>query len=725
MRAVRIRAGLALACMAAATIVVCAGTDTMTDSGPAQAPLQYPLSRRGEDVDHYHGVAVADPYRWMEQLASPEVHAWVAAENAVSRPYLESLPARPRLVERLTRLWNYDQYGLAALDDKHRVPISKAGRYFFVEKHGLQDQAVLYWSDGLHGRARVLVDPNQLSDDSTVALSDFSVSPDGRYVAYALSDGGTDWDVWRLREVESGRDLPERIEYTKFTQVSWTPDGRAFYYSRYPARPDGQGDDRQQVRVYRHALGTPQEADTLVFAIDDHPRRNPYATVTDDGRWLVYTIFDGARTNAIYLQDLTTEGAPVLRWLDAWDGRYELLGNDADLLYFKTTQGAPHGRVVAIRAGAPEAAAWRVLIPEQPERLRSASLVGGHIVASYLRDAHALVRVHRMDGSLRNELELPGAGTVAGFPDSPASSETFLAYTDYLTPTSLLRYDLATDAFSNYRSPATPFDGSSYLTEQMFYPSRDGTRVSMFITRRRDAKTDGRNPVLLYGYGGFDQSMTPAYSPAVAAWLESGGIYAVANLRGGGEYGEAWHQAGTRLVKQNVFDDFIAAAEWLVRAGYTSPARLAIMGRSNGGLLVGAVLAQRPGLFGAALPAVGVLDMLRYHTASANAYQWSCDYGTVEDPKEFTALRAYSPVHNLVDGGCYPPTLVTTADRDDRVVPWHSYKFAAALQHAQGCANPVLIRVETRAGHGAGKPTWMQVEDWADQLAFLARHLGM
>lgn len=696
----------------------------MSDSS-ARPQLEYPPARRMDQVDDYHGIPVADPYRWMEQLGSQEVRDWVTAENDLARPYLESLPARAPLLGRLAALWDYDQYGIASLGEKQRVPFSKGGRYFFVEKHGLQDQAVLYWAEGLDGAPRVLVDPNQLRGDATIALSDFSVSPDGRYVAYALSDGGTDWDTWQLRDVASGRDLPETLGYAKFTHVSWTPDSRAFYYSRYPAGPDGRGDDQQQVRVYRHSLGTAQEDDALVFAIDDHPRRNPYATVTEDGHWLVYGIADGNRTNALYLQDLTVEDAPVVRWLDLWDGRYEYLGNDGDVFYIKTTQGAPRGRVVAIRADAPAVSEWRIVIPEAPERLRSASLVGGHIIASYLHDAHALVRVHRLDGSLRNELTLPGAGTVAGFPDAPADNETFFSYTDYLTPATLFRYDVAKDTVSPYRRPTTPFDASPYGTEQVFYTSGDGTRVPMFITRRRNVKLDGRNPVLLYGYGGFDQSMTPAYSPAIAAWLELGGIYAVANLRGGGEYGEAWHQGGTRLVKQNVFDDFIAAAQWLVREDYTSPARLAAMGRSNGGLLVGAVLAQRPELFGAALPAVGVMDMLRYHTASANAYQWSSDYGTSEDAAEFRALRAYSPVHNLHDGTCYPPTLVTTADRDDRVVPWHSYKFAAALQHAQGCANPVLIRVETRAGHGAGKPTWMQVEDWADQWAFLARHLGM
>jgi len=688
-------------------------------------PVAYPTTPRTGHVDTYHGVEVADPYRWMEDVDPAAVREWVAAQNALSTPYLEGIPERARIIERLRALWDYDQYGYPWLADKARVPIRKGGRYFYVEKRGLQDQGILYWAAALDAEPRVLIDPNGLSADATVSLADFVVSPDGRLVAYALSDGGTDWKTWRVREVDSGRDLPDLLRFTKFTHVSWMPDGRSFYYARYPARPDGRGDDQQQVRVHLHRLGAAQEDDPLVYAVTDHPRRNPAAIVTDDGRWLVLPIFDGYEANAIYLRDLGRPDAPVVRLLDAWDGLYDFLGNDGETLYFKTTQGAPHGRVVAIRASAPAVANWREIVPERAERLDSASLVGGHVVASYLHDACSVVRVHQLDGRPRNELELPGAGTVTGFPDDMSSTETFFSYTDYLTPLAIYRYDLARDEVTLFRKPAVAFDPEPYVTEQVFYPGRDGTRVPMFITRRKDLKLDGTNPVLLYGYGGFDVSLTPGYGPGVAGWLELGGVFAVANLRGGGEYGESWHLAGTRLAKQVVFDDFTAAAEWLVREGYTRPQHLALMGGSNGGLLVGAVLVQRPDLFGAALPDVGVLDMLRYHTHCANAYQWSSDFGTVEDPAQFRALRAYSPVHNVREGACYPPTLVTTGDHDDRVVPWHSYKFAAALQHAQGCASPVLIRVETRAGHGAGKPTWMQVENLADKWAFLVRHLGM
>jgi prolyl oligopeptidase len=465
-----------------------------------------------------------------------------------------------------------------------------------------------------------------------------------------------------------------------------------------------------------------QADDEHVYSIADNPRYNPYATVSEDGRWLVFGIFYGFDKNAIHLRDLSKADAPIVRLLDKWDGIYEFLGAMGDRLYFKTTQGAPRGRVISIDPASPEPAE---VVPEGKATLYQASLVGSHVIASYLEDARSHLVVYGGDGRRLRDIRLPGNGTAIGFQDSPKENETFFAYTDYLTPLALYRYDVAKDEVKPFRKPTVSFDGSPYVTEQVFYTSKDGTRVPMFITRRKDAKQDGSNATLLYGYGGFDVSLTPTYSAAVAAWLERGGIYAVANLRGGGEYGADWHDAGTRTRKQNVFDDFIAAAEWLIAKGYTSPAKLAIHGRSNGGLLVGAVMAQRPELFGAALPGVGVMDMLRYHTASANAYAWSSDFGTVEDADQFRALAAYSPVHNLKPGRCYPPTLVTTADHDDRVVPWHSFKFTAALQYAQSCANPVIVSIETRAGHGAGKPTWMQVEDWANQWAFLVKHLDM
>ncbi len=698
-----------------------AGMSAADDTSGAAGLPCYPAAERGSTVDVLHGVEVADPYRWMEK-DSPELAAWVGAENSVSEPYLGAIPARETFKRRLTELWNYEQYGYSWLDDKTRMPVKKGGRYFYVEKSGTQNQGILYWAPSLDAAPKVLVDPNALSADATASVADFSISPDGRYVAFAVSDGGTDWDTWHLREVESGRDLPDLIVDTKFTGVSWVPDASAFYYSRYPKGTDGKGDDQQQVSVYRHRVGTAQADDEPVYAVTENPRYNPYGTVTEDGRWLVLVVTHGFESNAIHLLDLSKPGAEIARLFDKWDGIYDFLGVMDGRLYFRTTQGAPLGRVIAVD---PATHAVAEIVPEAKQTLYQASLAGGRVIASYLEDARTRVALYGRDGAHLRDLRLPGQGTAIGFPDAPAEDETFFAYTDYLTPLALYRYDIAKDEVTPFRKPTVSFDGSPFVTEQVFFESRDGTRVPMFITRRKDAKLDGSNPTLLYGYGGFDISLTPTYSAAVAAWLEQGGIYAVANLRGGGEYGAGWHDAGTRTKKQNVFDDFIAAAEWLIAKGYTTPAKLAIHGRSNGGLLVGAVMAQRPELFGAALPGVGVLDMLRYHTASANAYAWSSDYGTAEDPEQFRALLAYSPLHNLKDGRCYPPTLVTTADHDDRVVPWHSFKFAAALQHAQACSNPVLIRIETRAGHGAGKPTWMLVEDWANQWAFLAKALGM
>ncbi len=708
--------GLACAWLGAAP-----GMSAADDASGAAGVLRYPAAERGTTVDVLHGTEVADPYRWMER-DSPALAAWVAAENAVAEPYLDAIPARGALRKRLAELWNYEQYGYSWLDDKSRVPVKKGGRYFYVEKSGTQNQGILYWTPSLDAEPRVLIDANALSADATASLADYSISPDGRYVAWAVSDGGTDWDTWRVREVETGRDLPDIIGDTKFTGVSWLPDASAFYYSRYPKGADGKGDDQQQVSVYRHRLGSAQADDERAYAIADNARHNPYGTVTEDGRWLVLVVTHGFDSNAIHLRDLSKPEAPVVRLFDQWDGIYDFLGVMDDRLYFRTTQGAPRGRVIAVD---PVSRALSEAVPEARQTLYQASLVGGRVVASYLEDARTRVAIYGKDGARLRDLELPGLGTAIGFPDSAKEDETFFAYTDYLTPLALYRYDIAKDGVSPFRKPTVSFDPGPFVTEQVFFASRDGTRVPMFVTRRKDVKLDGSNPTLLYGYGGFDVSLTPAYSAANAAWLELGGIYAVANLRGGGEYGADWHDAGTKTKKQNVFDDFIAAAEWLIARGYTSPAKLAIHGRSNGGLLVGAVLAQRPELFGAALPGVGVMDMLRYHTASANAYAWSSDYGTVEDAEQFRALRAYSPVHNLEPGRCYPPTLVTTADHDDRVVPWHSFKFAATLQHAQACDKPVLIRIETRAGHGAGKPTWMLVEDWANQWAFLVKALGM
>jgi prolyl oligopeptidase len=682
----------------------------------AVTPLSYPAAPSAAVIDHYHGVAVPDPYRPLEQLDAAATRHWVDAENRLARPWLEALPLRAQLRRQFGSLMRYARRAL---------PVQEGGRSFGLRHDGRQAQSVLYVAADGADAGRPLVDPNKLRRDGTEAIADFVPDPQGRRVAYALADAGSDWKLWRIRDVASGADLPEFIRYTKFTSVSWARDGSGFYYSRYPERPDGSGDDQRQAAIWFHRVGTPQNADRFVYAITDHPTRDPYGEVTEDGRYLIITQSEGTLTSGLVCLPLDRAAAVARPLATDWDGLYTYIGADGDQLYFTTTAGAPNGRVLALDLQHPERARWRSVVPEAPEALAQATLVGGRVFAVYLRDAHSVVRTYREDGEPAGEVALPGLGTVAGFHGHLHDAATLFSYTDYFTPLRILSYDIASGATRMLFAPQLSVPTGDYVTEQVFFASRDGTRIPMFLVHRRELARDGNQPVLLYGYGGFDIALTPAYSPGALAWLELGGLYVVANLRGGGEYGVAWHTAGIRTRKQNVFDDFAAAARYLVAAGYTRPQRIAISGRSNGGLLVAASLTQHPELFGAALPAVGVLDMLRYQTASANARQWSSDYGLSEDPRDFAAQLAYSPLHNLVAGRCYPPTLVTTADHDDRVVPWHSYKFAATLQHDQGCANPVLIRIETRAGHGAGKPLWMQIEDYADQWAFAAHALGI
>ena len=709
---------LAFAAALLTTILAEVAMSAKHPSPASTAPLAYPQVARGAVVDDYHGTKVADPYRWLEQADAEATRNFVTAQNALAKPWLESLPQRAWIQKRLTELWNFERVG---------VPRKKGGKYFFVRNDGRQNQSVLYVADSLQGEPRVLFDPNAASRDATVALARYEPSPDGSLIAYSLSDGGTDWEIWKFRRTVDGVDLPDELRFTKFWELSWAPDGSGVYYSRYPARRDdaSRGDDQGQPVVYFHRLGEPQERDRVVYQVKDHPTRAPSASVSDDGRWLFISLFDGYRTNGIDIIDLRDPKAAPRTLFGAWDARYSVIGSEGDVLYVVTTQNAPKSRVIAVDAKDPSPSRWLELIPQDALALDEASFVGGRLIARYVRDAHGVARVFDREGRALGEVPVPGLGTLAGFGGNATDTETFFAYADYLSPGQVLRLDLRSLSTSVWRAPVFGADTSKYVTRQVFYTSKDGTRVPMFITHRRDLVKDGQAPTLLYGYGGFNVSVTPSFRPTVITWLEMGGIYAEANLRGGGEYGEPWHEAGTKTKKQNVFDDFIAAAEYLIREGYTQPRRLAISGRSNGGLLIGATLLQRPDLFAAALPGVGVLDMLRYHTASANARQWSSDYGLAENPQEFAALYAYSPVHNVKPGACYPPTLITTADRDDRVVPWHSYKFAAALQHAQGCASPILLRIETRAGHGAGKPTWMQIEDFADQWAFAASMLGV
>jgi prolyl oligopeptidase len=689
-------------------------TETAVGMPPVPRTIVYPITARSAVTDNYFGTKVADPYRWLEDLDSPQVQAWVTAQNALSQPRLAELPARPWLKTRLTQLWDYERYD---------VPVKRGGRLFYLHNDGRQNQSVLFVSSSLQEPGRVLFDPNTARADATIALSDFTPDVRGNVLAYALSDGGTDWQVWHFRRVADGTDLPDTLRFTKFWGVSWARDDSGVYYSRYPKQPDGRGDDSGRPAVYFHKLGTAQDEDRLVYEVTNHPTRVPVARVTEDGRYLVITLFEGYERNGVELLDLRRPGEGARSAFAEWDALYNFIGSRGHELFFRTTYHAPLGRVIAIDARDP--GPRHTVVAEGATALEEATYVGGRIIARYVQDAHAVVRVFERDGRPVGEVTLPGLGRVEGFQGEGKDTETFFSYTDYLTPRRVFHFDVPANAATLWREAQVPASTEQFVTEQVFYNSKDGTRVPMFITHRRDAARDGNQPVLLYGYGGFDISLTPDFKPQVLAWLEMGGTYAEANLRGGGEYGEAWHRAGTLANKQHVFDDFIAAAEYLIKQHYTRSARLGIYGRSNGGLLVGAVLTQRPDLFGAALPSVGVLDMLRYQTASANARQWSSDFGLSENPEQFRTLYAYSPVQNVKNGTCYPPTLITTADHDDRVVPWHSFKFAAALQAAQVCPNPILIRVETRAGHGAGKPVWMQIDYFADQWAFLARWLQM
>jgi len=688
----------------------------MSACSPADTPIVYPETERGNVVDTYFGDEVADPYRWLEDLDGNATAVWVGAQNAVSFPYLEAIPQREAIKSRLTELWNYERYG---------IPEKEGGRYFFERNDGLQNQDVLFVADAIDAEPRVLIDPNAFSEDATIALASWVPSPDGKWLAYSTSDGGTDWKTWHIRNVDTGEDLDDGVSRCKFTGASWSGDSKGFFYSRYPALENGAGDGSKTTSVYFHRRGTAQEADEHVYTIPGETTKNPHAAVTQDGHYLIISERLGYDANDVYYLPLGTRVSEPLPIFDQWDARYNFVGNDGRTLFFWTNKDAPRGRVVTVDLGRHAAGTPHEVVAEADETLSSVDYVGGTLICQYLRDANSLVRLHAATGSVRCELELPGMGTARGFSGHSDDAETFYSYTDFTTPSAIYRYDVDSDESTLFARPEPPVDLTGYEAKQVFFESKDGTRVPMFIVHKTGIALDSQNPTLLYGYGGFNISRTPSYRTTRMVWLEMGGVLAIANLRGGGEYGRAWHMAGTKLQKQNVFDDFIAAAEWLIANGYTSTPKLAIQGGSNGGLLVGAVITQRPDLFGAALPAVGVLDMLRYHTPSANAREWASDYGLSENEHEYRAQRAYSPYHNTVEGTCYPPTLITTADHDDRVVPWHSFKFAAAMQHAQECSSPVLIRVETRAGHGAGKPTWMRIEGAADQWAFLAKTLEM
>ncbi len=689
---------------------------------PVAEKLSYPPAERAATVDTYGTVKVPAPYQWMEHLDSPAVAQWVAAENALTARYLDAIPLRGWLQQRLTTLWNYPKVG---------VPTLKGGKLFYGKNSGLQNQSVLYVQDGLDGTPRELLDPNTLSRDGSIALLDDQPSPDGRYLAYGLSQGGSDWETLHVRDVATGRDLADDVRWVKFSGIAWTRDDNGFFYSRYPEPPKGRAisDRVRDQALYYHVLGTPQSADRKIYARPDLPEWIIGGSVSHDGRYLFVYLVNGTSThNELYVADLGDPAhpdvsAPLKPLFTGNDAGYTPVGNLGDTVYLLTTRDAPRGKIVAFKLDQPAAAHWRTVVPQGRDVIQGALLAGGDVVVERLVDVKSEVSLYAPDGRLKGKLPLPGIGSVGGLSGEADSPQLFYAFTSFLYPASVYRYDVATAGNHVFFKPQLPFDPSRYETRQVFYRSKDGTRIPMFITARKGLKLDGSNPTLLYAYGGFDISVTPGYSPMVPAWLEMGGVYAVANLRGGGEYGESWHHAGMLGRKQNVFDDFAWAAKYLIREKITSTPHLGIEGYSNGGLLVGASITEHPHLFGAAYAGAGVLDMLRYEKFSGGAL-WEPEYGSPDNPKAFQWLIKYSPLQNVRDGTCYPPTIISTADHDDRVVPSHSYKFTAAMQHAQGCANPVLIRVETQTSHGY-MPTDKRIQQTADIAAFMAWNLGI
>jgi prolyl oligopeptidase len=681
-------------------------------------PLSYPPSPRYDHTETIHNTPVPDPYRWLEELDAPATQQWIAAQNAFTEQHLSQIGMRQYWKQRLTELWDYEKFG---------VPFTRGERVFFTRNDGLQNQSVLYWLPTPDAEPRVLLDPNTLSDDGTVALTGYTVSDDGRLLAYGLSASGSDWQQWRVRAIDSGVDRDDLIEWVKFSSAAWTPDHAGFFYSRYDAPAEGlayKGANYYH-KLFYHRLGTAQAEDTLIYQRPDQKEWGFNGDVTDDGRYLVITVWRGThRENGVLIKDLHAPDQPPLELLLDFDASYNIIGNDGTRLFVHTDRDAPLSRIIAIDLAQPAPEHWREIVPQANDALQYATLVGQRLIAVYLHDAHSRVLVCDLNGALEREVDLPGIGAVSGFGGRQDDRQTYYHFTGFTTPGTVFRYDLASGQSTVFREPRLRFDPDDYVTEQVFYPSKDGTPIPMFLSYKRGLSRSADTPTFLYGYGGFNISLTPVFSPANLAWMEGGGVYAQANLRGGGEYGKAWHEAGTRLRKQTVFDDFIAAAEWLIAQNWTSPAKLAIGGGSNGGLLVGACLTQRPDLFGACWAAVGVLDMLRFHTFTIG-WAWTSDYGSPDDPDEFAALLAYSPYHNARPGTRYPPTIITTGDHDDRVFPAHSFKFAAALQHAQSGPAPILARIETRAGHGMGKPTSKLIEERADVWAFFAQALGI
>ncbi len=683
--------------------------------------MSYPKSQKTDQVDEYFGTKVPDPYQWLEGdvRESEEVRSWVETQSQFTNQYIEKLPYREQIEKRLTRLWDYEKYG---------PPSKRGGRYYFSKNDGLQNQSVVYRQDTLDDEPQVLLDPNEWSEDGTVSLGGMAFSDDGKYMAYGVQKSGSDWRTWHVMEIETGAKLDDEIGWIKFGGVSWTPDSKGFFYSRYAEPADGEAfqSANKNQKVYYHVVGTSQSEDKLVHEDPDNPEWGFNPGVTEDGKYLVVTTWKGTddRYRILY-RGLDDTDAKLTVLIDNFENEFSFVGNEGSRFYFKSDVNAPKKCVLIIDVDKPARENWQTIIPEAEEAMVDAGMIGDYIVAEYLKDAKTQVKLFDLAGKPVREVEFPGIGSAGGFGGRRSHDETFYTFSSFNRPPSIYRYDMNTGESTLIRQAKVDFDPEKYEVNQVFYDSKDGTRVPMFIAHKKGLKLDGKNPTLLYGYGGFNIPLTPGFSISRLQWMEMGGVFVMANLRGGGEYGKDWHKAGTKTQKQNVFDDFIAAAEWLIENKYTASDHIGIQGGSNGGLLVGACMTQRPDLFGACLPAVGVMDMLKFQNWTAGRF-WVDDYGSSANSKEeFEALLAYSPYHNIEDGVEYPPTMVTTADTDDRVVPGHSFKFAARLQEAQAGTNPTLIRIETKAGHGAGKPTAKVIEEVADQWAFLAKHLEL
>ena len=680
-----------------------------------QGKINYPVTKKVAQSDDYFGTPVADPYRWLENDTSAETGEWVIAQNKITNDYLAKIPFRDQIHKRLEALWDFP---------KMEVPFSKGEWVFFRKNDGMQNQSVIYVQKGISGEPRVLIDPNSLSADGTVAVGAMSVSRDGKYMAYSVNKAGSDWSEFNVIDITSGKNLPDKIEWVKFSGASWQGDG--FYYSRYdaPSKGTGLSNRNEYHKVYFHKIGTPQSEDRLIYETRNFPLRSHYARTTEDEHFLLLSESEGTSGNSLFCKDLTIQGSQFVKLAAGFKNEYTVIDNIGDKLLVLTNEGVPNRKLVLIDPKKPASANWTEIIPEKRDVLEEVVLAGDQMFAGYMKDATSRVYSYTLEGKQLSEIQLPALGTVSGFNGERGNNTILYGFTSFTFPTTIYAYDVSKKTSAEFFKPELDFDASVYETKQVFYESKDKTKIPMFIVHKKGIKLNGENPVLLYGYGGFNISLTPGFSPARLVFLENGGVYCMANLRGGGEYGEKWHEAGTKLNKQNVFDDFIAAAEYLITEKYTTPEKLAIQGGSNGGLLVGACMTQRPELFKVCFPAVGVMDMLRYHKFTIG-WAWASDYGNSDDSTQFHNLFSYSPLHNIKDSVCYPATLITTADHDDRVVPAHSFKFAATLQQKQNCDNPVLIRIETKAGHGAGKPTAKIIDEAADIYSFLFYNMGI